>query len=177
MSIKPNRTLIDHECCHCKKPFKIYRGRVNRAILIAAPLYCGRVCAGIARRKSKAEKIELKRLYDLKYREKNFDLLKIKKHEAFKKSYNPEKAAIERKKRMPIHVDYCRRPEYRAKKKEYDKNHRASVYGDFSEAYLLFVELSKEILVRMPRIEISKANGTLNKKYNRRFKNEIVNRL
>jgi hypothetical protein len=166
-------------CPCCKTEFSSPPSRFNRATKIGAPVYCSKKCSGISRRSSltKAEKIVLKKIYDKNYRTKNKAILKQKKHVHFKKTYDPVKASLVRKERMPIHVEYCRQPKYKDYKKEYDKKYRAAEFGDFSESHILLVELSKEILQRMHRYEIAKANGTINKKHNRRFKDEITNRL
>jgi hypothetical protein len=76
--------------------------------------------------------------------------LRIKKAAYFQKTYDPVKAAIERKKRMPRHVEYCRSPEYRAKKREYDRARKLSRFGEFSEAFEALEQLQKEIRKQMP---------------------------
>ena len=70
---------------------------------------------------------------------------------------------------MPQHVEYCRQPEYRVWKKEYDKHHLArKQYGDFGEAVIALRELEQEVTDRIERTDIYAANGTLNKKQTRR---------
>jgi hypothetical protein len=95
---------------------------------------------------TKAEKAA----YDREYRKKNLALLKVKKADWFKKTYDPVKAAKERKKRMPYHVEYCRQDWYKAWKKEYDKKRRASQFGQFNEAYEALKALLKEVRKQMP---------------------------
>jgi hypothetical protein len=94
-------------------------------------------------KKAKAE-------YDRKYRKKNRARLKAEKAAYFQRTYDPIKAAKERKKKMPAHAEYCRQSWYKAWKKEYDKKHRASEYGEFAEAYALLLELLKEINRQQP---------------------------
>ena len=60
---------------------------------------------------------------------------------------------------MPAHVEYCRGPEYRAKKSEYDRQYRAEEYGEFAETYLLLLEVEKEIRSRATHYERRVANG------------------
>jgi hypothetical protein len=40
-------------------------------------------------------------------------MLKAKKRAYFERTYDPRKAAVERKKRMHLHVAYCREPRYK----------------------------------------------------------------
>ena len=94
-------------------------------------------------KKAKAE-------YDRKYRKKNRARLKAEKAAYFQRTYDPVKAAKERKKKMPQHVEYCRQPAYKAWKKKYDKQRRSKKYGDFAEAHQLLLELTKEINRQMP---------------------------
>jgi hypothetical protein len=93
---------------------------------------------------------EAKAAYDREYRRKNRARLKAQKAAYFQRTYDPVKAAKERKKKMPQHVEYCRQPEYKAWKKKYDKQRRSKKFGDFAEAHTLLVELLKEINRQMP---------------------------
>lgn len=115
-------------------------------------------------KKTKAEKVEAKRLYDIEYRRKNRAMLKAKKAAYFRLTYDPVKAAIERKKRMHLHVAYCRQPRYKAWKRLYDRKRRDSKYGPFAEAARLAIELNREIKGRMSNYEIRRENQTLNKR-------------
>lgn len=153
-------------CANCCEPTEKRAIDVNRAAKIGARLYCDRACAGMQRRagKTKAQKVAEKRLYDMAYRAKNRKLLKAKKRAYFERTYDPRKAAIERKKRMHLHVAYCRQPRYKAWKRAYDQKYRASEYGPFAEAYLLAINLNREIKTRMSNYEIRLENETLNKR-------------
>lgn len=114
------------------------------------------------------QKKEIKRLYDIEYRKKNRELLKAKKAAWFQRDYDPVAAAVKRKKRMPLHVEYCRQPEYKKWKKKYDKEYRAKkMFGEFWQAFLIVMEINKEVLERASKYEMSYANGTLNKSQNR----------
>jgi len=86
---------------------------------------------------------------------------KIKKAKAenYQKNRDPEKERIKRKENMHRHVEYCRKPEYKAKKSDYDKKKRLDEYGYFSECKKLLMELEKEIRSRITRYEIYVANG------------------
>lgn len=134
-------------CPYCREKTDKSSGHVTRAIKLGRPIYCNRICAGLGRRSNLTidEKKQLKSEYDRKYRELNQELLKPKKSEYHKKTYDPIKAAIIRKERMPKHVEYCRQPEYRKKKKDYDKIRFAKLhYGEFWESHLLITEIQKE---------------------------------
>lgn len=112
-----------------------------------------------------AQLVEEKRIYDMEYRAKNAEKLKQRHHEYHVRTYDPVKAAIIRKKNMPRHVEYCRRPEYRAYKSQYDKVYRSEkLYGPFAGAFLLLQDLKSEINERMTRDEINQANDTYNKR-------------
>lgn len=162
---------IAFRCAGCSKIGKQEAGAVNRARRSGRPLYCSRGCAGKARRitKSKAQRVEEKRIYDMKYRAKNREMLKAKKANYFQRTYDPVSAAIERKKKMPRHVEYCRRPEYRAWKAKYDKQYLARKnYGPFAEAAILTLDLNREIKERTNDYEIRQQNKTGNKTQIRR---------
>jgi hypothetical protein len=91
-----------------------------------------------------------KAAYDREYRKKNRAMLKAKKAAYFQRTYDPQKAAKERKKRMPLHVEYCRQPKYKSWKKEYDKKRRGSKFGDFKDAHDMLLALVNEIHKQMP---------------------------
>lgn len=117
--------------------------------------------------KTKAQKVAEKRLYDMAYRAKNRAMLKAKKAAYFQRTYDPVKAAKVRKKRMHLHVEYCRQPRYKAWKRSYDQKRRDSEYGPFAEAARLAINLNREIKGRMSNYEIRLENQTLNKRQGR----------
>lgn len=138
-------------CDYCKNEFEKRTGEVNRARKSGLNIYCNKTCSGFGRRSglTVAEKKALKREYDKEYRTKNKKILKVKKSAYFARTYDREKAAIERKANMARHVEYCRRPEYKKWKSEYDQVYRAKkLYGDFWEAAIVLIELEKAIDVR-----------------------------
>jgi hypothetical protein len=153
-------------CAHCGKASEKANGAVNLARRIGARLFCNSACAGLARRKgkTKAQKVAEKRLYDQAYRAKNLERLKAEKRAYFQRTYDPVKAARQRKKRMHLHIEYCRQPRYKAWKREYDKNYRAKEYGPFADAYMLAIDLNREIKSRASNYEIRLQNQTLNKR-------------
>lgn len=158
-------------CPHCRLLFFATAARVNRALKIGAPLYCGIKCAGAARRveKTVTERKDAKRLYDAHRRAEKADEIRAAKREYHRRTYDPTKAALERKKRAPFHAEYCRSPEYRAYKREYDRHHRAQkLFGEFGEAAMLLQDVEHEIDQRATRYEIYMANGTINKSQSRR---------
>ena len=161
---------VKFTCAWCGALSWTSPGAFNRAQKINAPLYCDRECAGMGRRKGKttAQLKEEKRAYDIAYRAKNQALLKKKKRRYHLATYDPEKAAVVRRANMPRHVEYCRRPEYRAYKNEYDRNKRAAEYGPLAEAYKLSLTLQREIRSRIAAKESRIENGTFNKARERR---------
>jgi hypothetical protein len=156
-------------CHHCEKLFE------RRLILVLrspedSPDFCSRPCFWEHRKKhktdsqKKAEKAE----YDQRYRATNIASIKAKKAAYFQKTYDPEKARMERKKGMPLHVQYCRQPWYREYKQTYDQNRRSKKYGAFAESHKLLIQIEKEIGTRMSDYEIRLQNKTLNKNQNRK---------
>lgn len=166
------------ECPVCSVKLNKLAGEINRAKKKGLKLYCGRKCSGIGRRvkKTKKQKIKEKSEYDRLYRENNKEILAQKKIEYFKKTYDPKKAAIERKKNMKRHVNYCRRREYREWKKQYDQKFRAQkIYGPLWESFILLMNIEEEVLSRASKYDIYQLNGTLNKRLQRRREYERLN--
>lgn len=149
-------------CPVCGKEFGAFKGEINRALKNGYVVRCSQACSGIARRNNKTpeqKKIE-KAEYDKQYRAQNLDWIKAKKKAHFKATYDPIKAAIKRKERMPQHIEYCRQPEYRAWKKRYDKSYRAAkMFGDFGECAIILEKIFELIDNR----EIKYINGLTNK--------------
>lgn len=159
------------KCAHCGKTGDKPTGEVNRAEASGLRLFCNRRCSGLAKRthKTKSQKRAEKKAYDALYRVENLATITAKKRAYFKRTYDPAKAAVERKKRMPLHVEYCRRPEYKRWKKTYDRRHRAEkFYGPFAEVAMLTLDLNREIKGRMNNHDIKWQNQTCNKTQFRR---------
>ncbi|MBV8664645.1 MAG: hypothetical protein JO107_16270 [Hyphomicrobiales bacterium] len=163
-------SLSPFHCGHCGALAYQKSSAVNRARRAGFSLYCNRRCAGLGRRssKSKAQKVAEKAEYDRAYRKENRAALKVKKAAYFQRTYDPASAAIWRKQRSAQHAEYCRRPEYRIKKREYDLDRRAQEFGEFADSYKLLSGIEAEISERATRYEIMLANGTLNKSQQRR---------
>jgi len=155
---------MKYRCAHCKKKADKPAGHVNRAREAGLNLYCNRRCSNLGRRlgKTKAQKVEEKRLYDIEYR-KTSPTLKARRHAFHLRTYDPVKAAVDRKKRSKQHAEYCRQPWYKEWKREYDARYRASKLGAFAEAYRLTLELNREIKRRYNHGEIKYQNGCTNK--------------
>lgn len=159
---------IEIVCAHCGKKAFRYIGHVNRSNKLGNQLYCGRTCAGLGRRKNKSleQKKEEKRLYDIEYRAKNFERDRPKRAAYFQLDYarRPEHYKKVRQRRMAAHVEYCRRPEYRAKKHIYDRARYAKgKFGDWWENHVLVMQIGEECERHMSKYEIRLKNGTLNK--------------
>ena len=148
-------------CAHCSAAFDASTGRVNAAAKIGAPLYCGKACAGLARRsgKTREQKKAEKAAYDRDYRRRDPEALKAYKALYYSEFSDREKEAQARKKRMPQHVAYCQRPEYRAKKHKYDMQRTSAEYGEFAEVHRLLIELETEIRSQATAYERRVANG------------------
>lgn len=163
-------------CPHCLNPFEAKTAHVNRAVKIGAPLYCGKVCAGLARRLKNPPTDEQRRAakaaYDAKRRNgPKRDQILAEKREHYYANHERISAQLAeyRAAHMDRHVEYCRQPEYRAKKSVYDRRRRAEIdFGDFSEAALLLADVEREITERASRYEIYLTNGTINKAQQRR---------
>ena len=162
------------KCSYCGKLTKKENSAIGRAKKSNSPMYCNRNCSSESRKISKEEKIEKKRLYDLSYRER-LDYRK-RKSESFKRNYDPVKAAAKRKENMHKHAEYCRKPEYVIKKKQYDRVRRAKIkYGDLWEIHLLTMQIQDECLTRMTRYQINLESQTLNKKQRRKRNEQRLN--
>lgn len=160
-------------CPVCGAEALIENSAIGRARRIVAPLYCGRVCAGIARRdpspRTEAQRKADKAAYDREYRVRDVAAMKAAKAEYHRRTYNAALEAEKRRLKMPRHVEYCRQPEYKAWKKEYDKRYRAQQdYGEYWEASIVCNEIATEVLTRTSRYEIGLERGTLGKTQQRR---------
>lgn len=163
--------LIQFDCRQCSGAAKQERGAINRAKKKGLNLYCGRECSGLARRTNKTpeQKKEEKSTYDAQRRVDLIGELRAKKREYHVRTYDPVKAAQIRKVNMPRHVAYCRRPEYVAKRRIYDRHHRADkTYGPFADAFLTLMDLEREIETRANNYELLKMKDTVNKTQKRK---------
>lgn len=116
-----------------------------------------------------AEKKRRKAAYDVEYRAKNLSLIRERKAAYYQRTADREREREYRKQHMARHVEYCRRPEYKAKKHKYDLQFRAKkLFGPFSEAALILRDVEIEIDRRMTWVERHQANGTLNKSTQRK---------
>ncbi len=159
------------KCPVCADGFTKPQSAINRAARIGAPIYCGRLCAGIARRNGKSleQKRAEKREYDMARRKEKACEIKAAKAEYYQRTRDPVKEAVKRKERMPKHIAYCRRPEYRARKQEYDLQYRnKKEFGDFWESAILALEIRRQCLALLDDTEIRRNAGTLNKHQQRR---------
>jgi hypothetical protein len=151
-------------CPQCSIAFDRNASHVNRSMKNGAPLYCGMACAGLARRvepKTDEQKRAAKAEYDRNRRAEKGIELRAKKMAAYYADHkrNLAHAKEYRKIRMPKHVEYCRRPEYKSYKHEYDIKRNSQEYADFAEAWRLLIELEKEIRSQASAYERRVANG------------------
>lgn len=172
-------SLIEVSCAHCGSTVLKEAGLVNRASKRGMRVFCGRECSGLGRRlvnpPSAAERKAAKADYDKKRREVLGEQLRAKKRAAYIASLERDEQKVRaaqkanRDARKQSHAEYCRRPEYRKWKSEYDKKYLArKQYGSFGEAAIILNKLISEINSRVSRTEIYRQNGTLNKWTQRR---------
>jgi hypothetical protein len=172
-------------CAYCNREADRRIGDVRRALKIGAPLYCNKACAGMGRRKPpktiEQKKIE-KSAYDARRRVELADKIKAAKAAAYQRNrQNPEfleKQRQYRKKVMQRHLEYCRRPDYRAAKREYDIIYRAKrEHGEFWESAILVLDIRRECLIKMSAYDIRLANGTYGKSQKRKREYERRTRI
>lgn len=152
------------KCALCGTAFDRRTGAVNRARSIGAPLYCGRLCAGLGRRVAKPPddvRRAAKAEYDRQRREVLGERIRAEKRAYYQANRERILADMTAKRpaKMPYHVAYCATPEYKAKKAAYDKRKRFEAFGPFADAAMILDELEKEISARASRYEIYIANG------------------
>lgn len=117
--------------------------------------------------RTKDEQKEIKRLYDIQYRERNKDERKAKM-----KAYNesPAGRAMQKRNREKFkqsHLEYCRTEEYRKYKHDYDQKYVAKKnYGEFWESSLVLKEIEETILPE--RMDAKIHNGIINKSQKRK---------
>jgi hypothetical protein len=164
-------------CPQCGKSAEKAAGAVNRSQAQGAPVYCGRACAGEARRKhlTNEQKVTLKAAYDRRRRDELGEKIRAEKKAAYLRDLAADPTGFRakqkafRKQRKAQHAEYCRRPEYRKWKAQYDQKYRSrKEFGPFGEAAIILNDLIFEINSRVSRTEIYRANGTLNKHQTRR---------
>lgn len=168
-------------CAQCGAARKTTSSAFNRAQREGKRLFCDRACAALGRRDpnppTDEEKRAAKAAYDDSYREKNADVLREKKADYFQRTYDPDVAREERKAKMPAHLEYCRTPEYRKKKTDYDRWRRCLVYGEFAMAKEALLILDAEVKSRATFEELQAQKGTVNKSLTRRRAYEAAERL
>lgn len=157
-------------CPICSKEVSKRNADIVRANKEGLKLFCGKACFGISRRRKeiktpeqlKKEKAE----YDRLYRKNNSKMLKKKKKAYYEenKSIILPKHKAYRDIHMQRHVEYCRRPEYKVYKKQFDHKYRLEKkYGEYWEAASILVQLKKELDSK----QIKYDNGLINKKQKR----------
>ncbi len=169
----PNRSTVTIVCRQCGVAFervpgvrKYYLKKFGRV-----GDFCGMTCFGLSRRKNKtiAQKKAEKSEYDRRRREEiaadgRAAVYKAAKAAYHRRTYDPARAAEERKPKYQRHLAYLRRyyadPKNKAEKVAYDRARRAAAYGPFAEAYLIAVDIKKTICARIPdKYERARARG------------------
>lgn len=152
-------------CKHCGIVFEKRAGHLNRANKLGVPVFCSMEHFMESRRieRTTEEKKAIKKAYDKLYS-------KTEKRKASARKYNQTPAGRARQKRnreqqKDAHLEYCRTPEYRAWKKEYDSLYTAKKsFGVFAEASLLLEQIAAIVDNR----EANKLKGTYNKTQKRK---------
>lgn len=169
-------------CSHCGLETEKPAGAVNRALKAGLNLYCSRECSGLGRRKEDSRTPEQKKAdkaaYDAEYRAKNRERLRAKKAAAYKASPPRDREKAYRDANYARHLEYLRRPEYRAKKKVYDRRYRAEkFYGELADVFILTLEIREAALEKAGGdYELRLMKGTLSKSQKRRRDYERLNR-
>ncbi len=127
-------------------------------------MYCGKVCAGLARRappKSDEQKRAEKAEYDRNRRAENEATLKAQKKAFYEANRERilSQMTVYRKTRMPAHVEYCRRPDYKVKKRQYDMRRNEQEFAEFAETWRLLQDLEKEIRSQASAYEVRVQQG------------------
>lgn len=166
--------MVERQCKRCGNAFNTTASAANRADRAGAPLYCSRMCAGLARRvfRLPEEKRARKSEYDKARRAAIGDKLRTQKRET-RFANHAEHLRIEAERRRLPHVkqahrDYIKRPEYKAKKRVYDESKRKEEYGEFADAWQLLLQLEKEIRSQATSYERRVANGYYTRSAQRR---------
>lgn len=146
-------------CGYCGAVVQQSRSSINRALRAGKPLYCDRACSGLARRVPAEQKREAKRVYDAQRRIEKATEIRAKKSDYYRRTRDPDKERARRARNMGRHAEYCRQPDYRAYKADYDREYGAREYGEYAEAYLLLLDLEREIRSRATWYERAKAKG------------------
>lgn len=155
-------------CQSCGDVVLQSQGSIRRAIRENKPLYCDRVCAGAARRVPPERKKETKRIYDARRQVELAIEISAANAARYQRTRDPKKERERRRTNMPRHVEYCRQPEYRKYKADYDREYRSREYGEYAEAYLLLLDLEREIRSRASWYERHKAQGYYTRSAQRR---------
>ena len=160
-------------CPHCKNKAEKANGYVNRARKLNVPIYCSKKCSAMARSyfRTDEQKKAIKKQYDAEYRFRPYVLLQKALYFFLDYRENPEKYKKKRQRRMKAHIEYCRQPEYKKYKKQYDQNYRFNKeYGEYAEAAKALLKLEEEL----PAKKITKYNqGLINKSQKRKRRWQI----
>lgn len=127
-------------CSYCGKEMIKTRAAIRRAQRRRTPLYCNIQCAGKAK---------------IKYTTEKQRKAAVHRYYLTRKDRYPERVSAERKRwrennKVEIaryHAKLCACPEYKEKKRGYDKRYRAErIFGKrYKESYLVFLDLDAEV--------------------------------
>ena len=137
-------------CQHCGKEADKETGHVNRARKNGNKLYCSKKCSADARRMTKAEKVEKKRIYDIEYRKKNASKIKSRREKYYAENkeeiYARQREARDNDEARKKHAEYCRRPDQRKKERRNRYKRRFGNNWNAKKKFCVACEKEKFIL-------------------------------
>lgn len=168
------------QCTHCGNSVEKETSAVNRSRKVGMALYCDKRCSSDARRIGTEEKKARKVEYDRQRREGPLREALLQQKKAYYEAHAREILAVQKaareadpelkKRRRDCQKRCMERPEWKEHKREYDRQYRADrEFGEMAPAYLLLLELEKEVERQEPDwVDLQRQKGTLNKSQRRR---------
>lgn len=149
---------IKRICKRCEKEFEIEKSQFENK---RGGIYCSRECFRLYSTENKiSESVKKARIakYDKEYKARNKELVKKKKAEYHKRTYDPEKAKQYREKNkekiQAYKKEYYAKPENKQRRFKYDRKRRCEKkYGPFWESASILIDLEKEINEKMDHYE------------------------
>lgn len=162
-------------CPQCGRSCERPGGWVNRSAALGLRVYCSRRCSGLGRRsgKTQEQKRAEKSAYDRARLARMGEQIRKRKRAYYASAPVQEREKARRAdpqwraRKSAYHLAYCRSPEYRRWKADYDRRARTKEHGEYADAVRVLWQLEREIASRMTRYEIYSANGLVNKKQQR----------
>ena len=160
------------KCPHCGKELERKQGYINRALKLGVPIYCSRVCSGLARRVERTEEEKKKIKSDYDKARLNGPLRDRILEEKRQYAKTPTGRAVQKRQRekperKKYQAEFIKKSDYVKWKHDYDqKYHAQKNYGEFWEAALVLKTIEEVILPE--RYDAKIQNGLLNKSTKRK---------